>query len=131
MKPKHKSRNTMQDAAPKVRRPPGSPTKSQLRAQAEAEARAHVAKWKTLASEAQATWRALDPAALARTEGNVHVLAGQVQLRYQISREEADRQVKAFFDKYMPAKPITAPAVTIAPAALAGVSVEPTSALSS
>lgn len=123
MRPKH-SRKPQYDAAPpKVRRAPGTPTKNQLRTIALAEARAHVAKWKTLIPTANATWNKLHAADLGRTEGNVHMLAGLVQMHYQVSRQEADRQVKAFFDQYAPAAPVVvqpvAAAVAAAPVLLA------------
>ena len=99
MKPRH-TRKPLRDEAPKVRRPPGSPTKSQLRAIANAEALAHTEKWKTLLGVAGSTWSKIDPIELSRSNGNVSVLAGLVQMRYQIGRQDADNQVKAFFEQH-------------------------------
>ncbi len=92
--------NSTYASAPKVRRPPGAPTKSQLRASAMAEAREYAARWKTLIPAACATWTKFNAVDLRRTEGNVHVLAGMVQMYYRVSRQDADGQVKAFFDKH-------------------------------
>lgn len=113
MKPRH-PRKPLHDAAPKVRRPPGSPTKSQLRALANAEAQARLDKWKTLITVANATWNKLHAAELTRSKGDIHALAGLVQMHYRVSRQEADRQVSSFFGEHMPvAAPI--PAVIAAP----------------
>ena len=75
-------------------------SKSQTRAAAIADGLAIKVKWKTLIGEAKSVWQKLYPEELAKVEGNFHVLAGLVQLRYQLSRQESDRQVKAFFDKH-------------------------------
>ncbi|TXH04544.1 MAG: hypothetical protein E6R07_07715 [Nevskiaceae bacterium] len=91
----------------KVRRAPGTPTKSQLRAAALAEARTIKARWQKLIGEAQAVWSKLHAQELARVDGNFHVLAGLVQMRYRITREETDRQVQAFFNQHLT---VTAPA---------------------
>jgi hypothetical protein len=75
-------------------------TKNQIKATAMADGLAAKVRWKTLTTEAKATWEKLYPEDLARVDGNFHKLAGLVQLRYHISREESDRQVKDFFDKH-------------------------------
>lgn len=77
-------------------------TKNQIRATANADARAVKAKWKTLIAEAKSVWEKIPVEDLAQVEGNFHRLAGLVQLRYQIGREETDRQVKEFFAKHYP-----------------------------
>jgi hypothetical protein len=89
---------------------PGSPTKAQLRATAATEARAVKDRWKILAAEARTVWGKLHPEELAKVDGNFHVLAGLVQMRYQVSRQESDRQVSAFFSKHIPAPVAAAPA---------------------
>lgn len=57
-------------------------------------------RWKTLAAEARLTWPAVSAEELARVQGDVPTLSGIVQLRCRLSREETDRQVKAFFEKH-------------------------------
>ncbi|SEQ00201.1 hypothetical protein SAMN04488038_10343 [Solimonas aquatica] len=99
MRPK-RQRPSQYPAPVKVRRAPGTPTKNQLRAAAQAEARAVKEQWLSLLAPAKATWAKLHPQELAGVEGNFHKLAGLVQLRYQLSREESDRQVNAFFDTH-------------------------------
>jgi hypothetical protein len=37
---------------------------------------------------------------LVQVDGNFHRLAGLVQMRQQVSREEADQQVKAFLARH-------------------------------
>jgi len=86
--------------APVYRAPEPPRTKSQLRASALAEGLAIKAKWKTLITEAKTVWPKVHAEELATAGGNFHVLAGLVQMRCQISREESDRQVKAFLDKH-------------------------------
>ncbi len=113
MRPKNSRKPLHSDAAPKVRRPPGSPTKSQLRALANAEAQARVAKWKTLIAVAGATWSKLHTVELNRSNGDVNVVAGLVQMHYRISRQDADAQVKAFFDQHMPAAPTPPPVIAV------------------
>lgn len=108
MKPKrpYKSHGKTEPVV-KVRRAPGTPTKSQLRAAALLEARTIKARWQKLIGEAQAVWSKLHAQELAKVDGNFHVLAGLVQMRYRITREETDRQVQAFFDQHLT---VTAPA---------------------
>ena len=114
MKPKFSKRDRRdKDAPPKVRRAPGTPTKSQLRAAANAEVLARISGWKNLIPAAKAQWGKLDAIELTRAEGNPHVLAGLVQMRYQLGREEADRQVKAFFEKNASAAPKAAAAPAV------------------
>jgi hypothetical protein len=77
-------------------------TTKQIRASALVDGRAVKAKWKTLIPEALALWPRVHAEELANVKGNFHVLAGLVQLRHQLSREESDQQVRAFFDKHYP-----------------------------
>ncbi|MFT4046531.1 MAG: hypothetical protein QM661_07505 [Solimonas sp.] len=105
MKPKHHRKPPHHNEAPKVRRPAGFPTKSQLRAIANAEAQAHSARWKTLIEVAASTWSKLHAVELGHSKGDSNVLAGLIQMRYQIGRLEADAQVKSFFEKHAPTAP--------------------------
>jgi hypothetical protein len=75
-------------------------TNRQAKAAAMASEFACKAKWKTLVAEADAQWVEIGSDDLIKVEGNFHKLAGLVQLRCRLSREESDRQVKAFFEKH-------------------------------
>lgn len=81
---------------------PAFPSRGQLKAAALAESLAIKKKWKSLIAEALATWPRLHAEELATVGGNFHVLAGLVQLRHRLSREESDRQVKEFLAKHYP-----------------------------
>ena len=54
------------------------------------------AHWKRVMPSAQLRWPRLDPVELVQARGNTHRLAGLVQLRYQLTREQADQQVAEF-----------------------------------
>ena len=56
-------------------------------------------KWKQQVGAAKIAWGKLTEDELLRLEGHEQKLAGLVQERYAITRDEADRQVKAFFEK--------------------------------
>lgn len=60
------------------------------------------ARWRTVLGAARATWHRISGVELAMVEGNINTLAGLVQLRTDVSREESDSQVKAFFATYLP-----------------------------
>ena len=111
MKPK-RHRSSSRDKTPviKVRRAPGTPTKAQLKAAAKAETRALRGRWRSVQAEARSVWAKLQPEELARTDGNFHMLAGLVQMRYQLSRQESDRQVSAFLAQYCAPPPAPAAA---------------------
>lgn len=81
---------------------PAFPSRGKLKASALAEAVAIRKKWKSLIAEALATWPRLHAEELANVGGDFHILAGLVQLRQRISREESDRQVKEFFARHYP-----------------------------
>jgi uncharacterized protein YjbJ (UPF0337 family) len=53
-------------------------------------------QWKQLAGKAKAKWGKLTDDDLKVAEGNSEYLAGRVQERYGIARDEAARQVKEF-----------------------------------
>lgn len=55
--------------------------------------------WKQQVGEAKIAWGKLTEDELLKTEGQVQKLTGMVQERYAITREEAHKQVKSFFEK--------------------------------
>ena len=57
-------------------------------------------KWKQQVGAAKIAWGKLTEDELLRLEGHEQKLAGLVQERYAITRDEADKQVKSFFDKF-------------------------------
>jgi uncharacterized protein YjbJ (UPF0337 family) len=56
-------------------------------------------KWKQHVGAAKIAWGKLTEDELLKLEGHQGRLAGLVEERYAITRDEADRQVKGFFDK--------------------------------
>ncbi len=56
-------------------------------------------QWKQLSGKAKAAWGDLTDDELTKVNGDAERLAGLIQERYGRTREEADREVKAFFDK--------------------------------
>jgi uncharacterized protein YjbJ (UPF0337 family) len=54
-------------------------------------------KWKQQVGAAKIAWGKLTDDELLKLEGHQDRLAGLVQERYAITRDEADRQVKSFF----------------------------------
>jgi len=56
-------------------------------------------KWKQHLGAAKIAWGNLTDDEILKTEGHVQKLAGLVQQRYAITRDEADKQVKSFFEK--------------------------------
>jgi uncharacterized protein YjbJ (UPF0337 family) len=59
--------------------------------------------WKQQVGAAKIAWGKLTEDELLRLEGHEQKLAGLVQERYAITRDEADKQVKSFFEKFKPA----------------------------
>lgn len=57
-------------------------------------------KWKQQVGAAKIAWGKLTEDELLKLEGHEQKLAGLVQERYAITRDEADRQVKSFFEKH-------------------------------
>lgn len=53
-------------------------------------------RWKIMLPEARAAWTKVPPEDLTRVNGNIHVLAGLIQLRYHTTRQDADQQVQQF-----------------------------------
>ncbi|HZR33842.1 MAG TPA: hypothetical protein VFA75_00600 [Nevskia sp.] len=72
-------------------------SKRQIRAATLANERLARLRWKDLLPDAKALWGKVPAEDLARVNGNIHLLAGLVQLRYRTNREDADRQVQQFF----------------------------------
>ena len=56
-------------------------------------------KWKQHVGAAKIAWGKLTEDEFLKLEGDQQKLTGLVQERYAITRDEADKQVKAFFDK--------------------------------
>jgi len=56
-------------------------------------------KWQQQVGSAKIVWGKLTDDEILKTEGHAQRLTGLVQERYALSRDEADRQVKRFFDK--------------------------------
>lgn len=52
--------------------------------------------WHKVIPLAQAAWSKLSTREIRSSEGNRHRLAGLIQLRYGVAREEADQQVTTF-----------------------------------
>ena len=56
--------------------------------------------WKQQIGAAKIAWGKLTEDELLELEGHQQKLTGLVQERYAITRDEADRQVKSFFEKH-------------------------------
>lgn len=56
-------------------------------------------KWKQQVGAAKLAWGKLTEDELLQAEGRQDKLAGLIQERYGIAREEAEKQVKEFIDK--------------------------------
>jgi uncharacterized protein YjbJ (UPF0337 family) len=56
-------------------------------------------KWKQLTGKATAAWGELTDDELTRTEGNAERLAGLIQERYGKTKEQAEKEVRDFFDR--------------------------------
>jgi len=59
-------------------------------------------QWKQQIGAAKIAWGKLTEDELLKLEGHEQKLAGLVQERYAVTRDEADKQVKAFFEKFKP-----------------------------
>ncbi|MCC8405885.1 CsbD family protein [Paraburkholderia sp. MMS20-SJTN17] len=55
-------------------------------------------KWKQLIGKAKAAWGELTDDDLTRAEGRAERLTGIIQERYGKTREEAQQEVRRFFD---------------------------------
>jgi uncharacterized protein YjbJ (UPF0337 family) len=56
-------------------------------------------KWKQVVGKAKQTWGKLTDDELARVEGNAERLAGLLQEKYGLSKDEATRSANTFFDQ--------------------------------
>jgi uncharacterized protein YjbJ (UPF0337 family) len=56
-------------------------------------------QWKQLTGKAKAAWGDLTDDDLAKVDGNAERLAGLIQERYGRTREQAELEVKDFFDR--------------------------------
>lgn len=56
-------------------------------------------KWKQLAGKAKSTWGELTDDDLTKVQGDSQRLAGLIQERYGRTKEEAEREVRDFFDR--------------------------------
>ncbi|MDR3414904.1 MAG: hypothetical protein P4L83_01845 [Nevskia sp.] len=77
-------------------------SKRQIKALAFANERLTRQRWKHMLPDARALWTKVPAEDLTKVNGNIHALAGLVQLRYHTSREDADRQVQQFFLEHPP-----------------------------
>jgi len=57
-------------------------------------------KWKQHIGEAKIIWGKLTEDEILKSEGHIQKLAGLVQERYAITRDEADKQVNSFMEKH-------------------------------
>lgn len=57
-------------------------------------------KWKQQVGAAKIAWGKLTEDELLELEGHEQKLVGLIQERYAITRDEAEKQVKSFFEKY-------------------------------
>ena len=57
-------------------------------------------KWKQQVGAAKIAWGKLTEDELLKSEGHEQKLAGLIQERYAITRDEADKQIKGFFEKH-------------------------------
>ncbi|MEX1108158.1 MAG: CsbD family protein [Dongiaceae bacterium] len=57
-------------------------------------------QWKQLKGKVKAQWGKLTDDDLTRIEGKQEELVGRVQERYGIEREEAEKQVKDFYNRH-------------------------------
>jgi uncharacterized protein YjbJ (UPF0337 family) len=58
------------------------------------------AQWQQQIGAAKVAWGKLTEDELLKLEGHEQKLAGLIQERYVVTRDEADKQVKAFFEKF-------------------------------
>ncbi len=58
-----------------------------------------LGKWKQIVGKAKVMWGNLTDNDLEKVEGSAEKLAGLVQEQYGKTREEAEKEVKTFFDE--------------------------------
>jgi uncharacterized protein YjbJ (UPF0337 family) len=57
-------------------------------------------KWKQHVGDAKIAWGKLTEDEILKSEGRAQKLTGLIQERYAITRDEADKQVKKFFETH-------------------------------
>lgn len=57
-------------------------------------------KWEQLKGKAQVQWGKLTDDDIDQAKGNAQVLAGKVQERYGIEKDEAEKQVEEWYNKH-------------------------------
>lgn len=57
-------------------------------------------QWKQLSGRAKTTWGALTDDDLLRIEGDTQRLAGKLQERYGITRQQAETQIEEFLGRH-------------------------------
>jgi uncharacterized protein YjbJ (UPF0337 family) len=57
-------------------------------------------KWKQMVGKAKTAWAGLTDDELTKAEGRVDKLAGLIQERYGKTREQAELEVRNFFDSH-------------------------------
>ena len=75
-------------------------TNKQIKASSISNEQAAQKRWKQMLADAKTAFAKVPPEDLTKVNGNLHVLAGLIQLRYHVSREDADQQVKQFIDQH-------------------------------
>jgi len=65
-------------------------------------------RWSTQKSPAKTVWDKLTDEELNQVNGNIHTLIGLVKARYELTQDEAYKQVKLFFAKDAAPAPVSA-----------------------
>ena len=92
--------NLPESAASPLAVVPPPRSKKRLKADTLANEQAAQKHWKQMLPDAKATWAKVPPEDLTRVNGNLNILAGLIQLRYRVSRQDADEQAKLFYDAH-------------------------------
>ena len=88
--------------SPNERDEPTRPARRITRARAPPSSTELKGRWKQHIGAAKVAWGKLTEDELLTIEGHEQKLSGLIQQRYAITRDEARRQVKAFFSKHRP-----------------------------
>jgi uncharacterized protein YjbJ (UPF0337 family) len=81
---------------------PKRPSKRMTRARPLPSSTELKGRWKQHIGAAKLAWGKLTQDELLKIEGHQQKLSGLIQQRYAITRDEARRQVNAFFSKHRP-----------------------------